>query len=464
MASISSPGLGSGLDVSGIITKLMQAESLPLTALARKEASYQAKLSAFGSMQGALSSLQTAAQTLKSTSTFTGKSASVADSTVLSASAVLTADAGTYDVSITTLAKNHIVRSNVNYELTDTFSGGSLDIRIGSDNGTGGSLTTVTIPDGSTLVEVKDAINDAGAGLKASIVNDGTTNRLVLSSDNTGSDGNIWITANQTGSGGTKDLTDFVYNGADATVSQVRPADDAVFSVNGLSVSRSSNTVTDVINGVTFNLAKEGGSTKLTVAANSDAAVTAVTAFVKAYNDSIGQLKTLTAFDAASNKGAVLTGDGTARSIQAQLAALMGANVTNVPGGISRLSDLGVAMQKDGTLALDSSKFKAALADPDTDVSAFFTQTTTNNQGIAVRFNTLLTSLVGTNSLISARTEGINTSIKSLQKQTEALNLRLEQIEKRYRAQFTSLDTLVSSMQKTSSYLTQQLASMPSSK
>lgn len=464
MASISSPGLGSGLDVSGIITKLMQAESLPLTALAKKEASYQAKLSAFGSMQGALSSLQTAAQTLKSTSTFTGKSASVADSTVLSASAVLTADAGTYDVSITTLAKNHIVRSNVNYELTDTFSGGSLDIRIGSDSGAGGSLTTVTIPDGSTLVEVKDAINDAGAGLKASIVNDGTTNRLVLSSDNTGSDGNIWITANQTGSGGTKDLTDFVYNGTDVTISQVRPADDAVFSVNGLSVSRSSNTVTDVINGVTFNLAKEGGNTKLTVAANTDAAVTAVTAFVKAYNDSIGQLKSLTAFDAASNKGAVLTGDGTARSIHAQLAALMGAKVTNVPGGISRLSDIGVAMQKDGTLALDSSKFKAALADPDTDVAAFFTQTTTDNQGIAVRFNTLLTSLVGTNSLISARTEGINTSIKSLQKQTEALNLRLEQIEKRYRAQFTSLDTLVSSMQKTSSYLTQQLASMPSSK
>lgn len=465
MASISSPGLGSGLDVSSLITKLMAAESLPLNALAKKEASYQAKLSAFGSMQGALSSLQTAAQTLKSTSTFTGKSASVTDSTVLSASAVLTADTGTYDLSVTTLAKNHIVRSNVAYELTDTFSGGSLDIRIGSDSGgAGGSLTSVAIPDGSTLIEVKDAINNAGAGLKASIVNDGTTTRLILTSDQTGSAGNIKITANATGSGGMHDLTDFIYDGTDGTVSQVKPADDAVFSVNGLSITRSSNTVTDVINGVTLNLAKEGGSTKLKVATNTDAPASAITSFVKSYNDAITQLKTLSAFDAANNKAAVLTGDGTVRSIQAQLSAMVGTNVTNIAGGIGRLSDLGVSIQKDGTLALDSTKFNAALADPDKDVASFFTQTTTGNQGIAVRFNTLLTSLIGTNSLIAARTEGINSSIKNLQKQTDTLNLRLTQIEKRYRAQFTALDTLVSSMQKTSSFLTQQLASMPSSK
>jgi flagellar hook-associated protein 2 len=460
MASISSPGLGSGLDVSSLITKLMAAESLPLNALAKKEASYQAKLSAFGSMQGALSSLQTAAQTLKSTSTFTGKSASVADSTVLSASAVLTADTGTYDLSVTTLAKNHIVRSNVAYELTDTFSGGSLDIRIGSDSGgAGGSLTTVAIPDGSTLIEVKDAINNAGAGLKASIVNDGTTTRLILTSDQTGSAGNIKITANATGSGGAHDLTDFIYDGTDGTVSQVKPADDAVFSVNGLSITRSSNTVTDVINGVTLNLAKEGGSTKLKVAANTDAAVSAVTTFVKSYNDAVTQLKALSAFDATNNKAAVLTGDGTIRSIQAQLSAMVGANVTNIAGGIGRLSDLGVSIQKDGTLALDSTKFNAALADPDKDVAAFFTQTTSNNQGIAVRFNTLLTSLIGSNSLIAAKTDGINSSIKNLQKQTDTLNLRLTQIEKRYRAQFTALDTLVASMQQTSSFLTQQLAS-----
>lgn len=465
MASISSPGLGSGLDVSSLITKLMAAESLPLNALAKKEASYQAKLSAFGSMQGALSSLQTAAQTLKSTSTFTGKSASVTDSTVLSASAVLTAESGTYDVSVTQLAKNHIVRSNVAYELTDTFSGGSLDIRIGSDSGgAGGSLTSVAIADGSTLIEVKDAINNAGAGLKASIVNDGTTTRLILTSDQTGSAGNIKITANATGSGGMHDLTDFIYDGTDGTVSQVKPADDAVFSVDGLSITRSSNTVTDVINGVTLNLAKEGGSTKLKVAANTDAAVSAVTTFVKSYNDAVTQLKALSAFDATNNKAAVLTGDSTVRSIQAQLSAMVGTNVTNIAGGIGRLSDLGVSIQKDGTLALDSTKFNAALADPDKDVASFFTQTTTGNQGIAVRFNTLLTSLIGTNSLIAARTEGINSSIKNLQKQTDTLNLRLTQIEKRYRAQFTALDTLVSSMQKTSSFLTQQLASMPSSK
>jgi flagellar hook-associated protein 2 len=136
--------------------------------------------------------------------------------------------------------------------------------------------------------------------------------------------------------------------------------------------------------------------------------------------------------------------------------------VSGITGGISSLSNIGIAMQKDGSLVTDKSKLTAALADPAKDVTALFTQTTSGNKGIAVRFNELLDGLIGTDGLIPGRTSGINTSIKSLQKQTDALNLRLTQIEKRYRTQFTSLDTLMASMQQTSTYLTQQLANLPS--
>lgn len=462
MASISSAGIGSGLDVQSIITQLMTVERQPLTALTTKESSFQAKLSAFGSMQGALASLQTAAKTLQTTSTFTGKSATVSDSTTLSASAILTARAGTYDINVTTLAKNHIVHSNGNYAETDTFNGGTLDIQIGSTGGLGGTTKSVAIAHGSTLTDIMEAINDAGAGVKASVVNDGTTNRLIISSETTGSAGNIRITSAQSGSGNAQNITDFDYIGVNGGMIQDRGPDNANFTINGLPITRFSNTVTDAINGVTLTLAKESSSATITVAANSSTVSSAVDAFVKAYNDVASQLKSMTAYDATNKKAAILTGDSTTRSIQTQLTSMVQTAVSGITGGISSLSNIGIAMQKDGSLVTDKSKLTAALADPAKDVTALFTQTTSGNKGIAVRFNELLDGLIGTDGLIPGRTSGINTSIKSLKKQTDALNLRLTQIEKRYRTQFTSLDTLMASMQQTSTYLTQQLANLPS--
>lgn len=458
MATISSPGLGSGLDINGIITKLMQVESQPLTALATKEASYQAKLSAFGSMKGALSSLQTAVATLKNSSTFTGKSATSSDSAVLTATATSEAAAGSYTISVTQLAKYHAVRSNTNYAATtDTFNTGTLSITIGSG-------TAVDIPiDGTnnTLAGIRDAINDADAGVTASIINDGSTNRLVLASKTSGSVGAITVGVADAGSGGTHALTTL----ASASLVTTQTADDANLMINGIAITRSSNTVSDAIDGLTLTLKKgtlaAPGESVVTVAQNTGAVTSAVNAFIKAYNDAIGGIKSMTAYDAANKKASVLTGDSTARNIQSQLSSMVQANVTGVAGGIARLSDIGISVKADGMLELNSSKLSAALADPDTDVAALFTQTTSGNEGVAVRLNTMLEGVVGSAGLISSRTDGINASIKDLQKRAESLNLRLAQIEKRYRAQFTALDTLVASMNQTSQYLTQQLASLP---
>lgn len=455
MAGLSSPGIGSGLDVNGLITKLMAVEQQPLTALAAKEASYQAKLSAFGSLKGALSSLQTAAQALNSSTTFTGMSASVSDTTVLSASADASAVPSTYDIAVSKLAKAHTIHTNVNYG-TDTFDSGKLTIAIGS-----GTPIEVELTGNKTLSGIRDAINSVNAGVTAAIVNDGTADRLVLTSATTGSAGAITIAAPTTHNDGTRRLTDLI--GGNLTVDQA--AQNAELKVNGVAISRSSNTISDAIAGVTLNLTKADVTTpptaKVTVARNTGAVQSAIVAFVKAYNDAVGQVKSMTAYDSTNKKASVLTGDSTARSIQSQLAAMAGAMVTGVAGNIGRLSDIGITVQKDGSLNTNTNKLSAALSDPSKDVATLFTSTASGNKGIAVRFNELMDSIVGGKGMISSKTAGITTSVAEIGKRRDTLNLRIANIEKRYRAQFSSLDTLVASMQKTSTYLTQQLASLP---
>jgi flagellar hook-associated protein 2 len=454
MPTITSPGIASGLDVNNIITQLMSLERIPLNKLTTKEASYNAKLTAYGSIKGALSSLETAAKALATDSTISGKSVSVSDSTVLAASASSTAVAGSYSLSITQLAKSHTVRSNTSYAATsDSFNTGTLAIAIH-----GGTAVNVTI-DGTnnTLAGIRQAINDADAGVTATIINDGTTNRLVLSSDTSGSVGDISVAVTDDGSGGTHALL-----GLDsASLVQTQPADDAVLIINGIAITRTSNTITDAIEGVTLSLAKgtvtTPGTATLTIAKDTAATTTAVDTFVKAYNTAVGLLKTSSAYGASITTGAALAGDGTVRALQSQLSSLVQSSVSGVAGGISTLSDMGISIKTGGTLEVDSAKLAAALADPAKDVSALFTQTTTSNEGIAVRFSEALHSIVTFGGLIANRTDGIAASIKSIGQSRDSFNLRLVQIEARYRAQFTALDSVMSSMSRTSQFLSQQL-------
>jgi len=454
--SISSPGIASGLDVNGIVSKLMELERRPLNSLTTKEANYNAKLTAYGSIKGALSSLQVAAASLAATTIFNSKSVAVSDATVVTASASSAAAAGSYTLSVTQLAKFHTLRSTTNYAATtDTFNTGTLAISIG-----GGSAINVTIDSSNnTLAGIRQAINDANAGVTATILNDGSTNRLVLTSKTSGAIGSIAVTATDSGSGGTNALS-----GLDsASLFQTQPADNALFNINGIDIIRSSNTVTDAIEGVTFKLTKgtltAPGTATLTIDRNTETITSAVTTFVKAYNDAVGLLKTNSNFNPATKVAAILNGDNTVRSLQSQLSDLVHTSVTGVAGGISTLSDIGIEVQKDGTLATDSTKLAAALADPGKDVTALFTQTMVGNEGIAVRFSTTLRASIGFDGLIASRTDGIAASIKEISNSREALNLRLAKLEARYRTQFTTLDTMMANMQKTSQYLTQQFKS-----
>ncbi len=382
--AISSPGIGSGLDINSLVSQLMALESRPLSLLNTKEAKFQAQLSAYGSLKGALSSFQSAVASLATPAKFTVLKASVADATVVSASAGASASAGSYSIEVQTLAKAQKLKSEA-FATTGTMIGtGTLTIQFGTYSG--GSYTlnpdksakTISIGAGqSSLAGVRDAINAANAGVTASIVNDGSGNRLVIASHDAGLANALKITVTDDDLDNTDNsgLSRLAYNastGGTTNLSQTVAAQNATAVIDGIIISKSTNTVTDAIEGVTLDLLKEGGTTTLTVARDSTAAQVSIESFVKAYNDLNKTITDLTKYDAANKKASTLTGEATVRSVQYQLRGLFNTALATAGGGLNSLSDIGVSFQADGTLKLDSAKLTTTLNDPTKDVSTLF--------------------------------------------------------------------------------------------
>lgn len=389
---IQSTGIGSGIDVNSLITKLMQVEAQPLTALAKKEASYQAKLSAYGSLNGALSAFQSSLSSLNSASTFQSLTATSSDSTIASASATSIATAGTYNISISKLAQTQILSSAGQASSTATIGAAAtttLSFQFGTITGTAvngvypvapatsfaqdasQATGTVTVnSSNNTLQGIRDAINLANIGVNASIVGDGsaTPYHLVLNSNKTGVTSSLKITAS--GDATVAALLNYDPTAAQA-FTEVSAAQNAALKVNGIDITSTSNSVTGAIQGVTLTASKIGSS-NITIASNPTAIQASVSAFVKAYNDLAGTMKNLTGYDASTRKGGLLLGDATAQSIQNQLRNTLSTAVNGLGGGLTTLSQIGISFQKDGSLALDSSKLSTALTSNISDVGGLF--------------------------------------------------------------------------------------------
>jgi flagellar hook-associated protein 2 len=447
-----------------MITKLMAVESQPLNNLYTQEASYQAKISALGSLKGTLSSLQTtlSAFTLSvgqtATNKFASYSASVADSTVATASATTGAVAGTYSLDVTTVAKSHQLKST-SYSSSSAIVGtGTIVIERGSVSAgtfTSKSSTTVTIDSSNyTLAGIRDAINKADAGVSATIVAGTGSAYLMLTSDSTGTEDVMNITGT---------LADFNYDaasGSGASMTQTQAATDASLSVNSVAITSTSNTITDAISGVTLNLkgtATVPASTTVTVTKDtSTSLVSAFTAMAKAYNDFSSTAHNLSSYDAANKKAAILLGNATLRTAQSQVNQVLGSIPSGATGTYQRLAQIGVTLQKDGTMTVDSTKLKAAISNDYTSVAALASS-------LGTALNTTLTGLVGTSGILDSATSGLNASVKRIDKQMAALQVRLTDIEARYRKQFSALDTTIAQMNQTSTYLTQQLSALSKS-
>ena len=438
---ISMTGVGSNLDVNSIVSKLMESENAPLDLLKAKETSYNAKVSAYGTISSALSTFQTALKAL-SASALNAQTATSSSATVLSVTAGSTAAAGTYSIEVTQLAQRHKLAAGTGLpDATAALGSGTMSIQIGSK-------AAISIPTADySLQGLTNAINAAGAGVSATIVNDGTTNRLVVTATDSGSANAITINAD----GG---LAQFASSNPNM-VQQQAPL-DAKLTIDNIAVTKSSNTITDAITGLTLNLSQTNVGSKVSVAIARDptAMKTAVTGFVDAYNAMAASITKLTAFDPTAKKGAVLTGDAGANSIMVAMRKEM---ATAASGGtLTRLSDIGITFQRDGKLALDNTKLTKALTGNVTDMVQLFTSTT----GYATRLNKAATDMLSSTGVIKSRTEGLKVTLKHITDDQLDMKDHLAVVETRYRKQFSKLDSTMSSLNGTRDFLTQQLASI----
>jgi flagellar hook-associated protein 2 len=409
---LSAPGIGSNLDINTMVTQLMALEGRKMTAMQTQEASYQAKVSAFGQVKSAFSTFQSAVTSLATVQQFQSTTASASDATVLSAKATASATPGTYALEVTKLAQAQKLVTAGQASTTSEIGTGTITFDFGTITGpldAGGAATdpvkdpatgkytsavftpgtsdakTVTIgPNSSSLAGIRDAINGAKIGVTATIVNDGsaTPNRLVLTNTATGAASSMKITVGGDTGGGLSSLLSHdptaaasdPAGSANQHLKETMAAQDAALTIDGLAVKKSSNTISDVISGVTLNLTKTNAGTPATVTVARDTAsvVSAVNKFVSAYNAINKTFKDASAYDATTKTAAILNGDSSIRGAQAQLRAVMSAPIAGGYGEFSRLSDVGVSFQKDGTLSVDSTKLNKALESNFNDVAGLF--------------------------------------------------------------------------------------------
>lgn len=400
---ITAAGVGSGLDVNSIVTQLMGLERQPLTALDQKEAVYQAKISAYGNIKSALSSFQTAVRGASDISKFQVYQAVSSDSTLYTATAASSAKAGSYGIEVVRVAKAHklttagqagstaTIGAGTATTLTfdfGTIGGGTLGVD-GKYTGAGRTFTlnplkstkTVTINNtNNTLEGIRNAINNANIGVTATILNDGsvtTPYRLVLTSNDTGAANSLRVAVS--GDATVQGLLAYdstaTQNLAQTDATQHASLNDAQLKVDGFTVTKASNTITDVIAGVTLNLVKAGATgvaTPLTVTRDSTGVRASVTAFVKAYNDIRKTITDLTSYDATTKKGALLQGEYSAVGVLSQIRAKLNSAIQYSGGTLTLLSQIGISFQKDGTLTADGTKLDTALSNNFDDITKLF--------------------------------------------------------------------------------------------
>ena len=461
-------GLATGLDVNTIVTSLVSAEISPAQlSLDRREAAYQSDVSALGTLKSALNEFKTALENLDTLTDLQPRSVTNSNSTLFSVSADDTAVEGSYDIQVVQLAEEHQLLSGTFDSSAANVGTGSLTITRGTD-----SFTIDVAADAQTLDDVRDAINNASdnPGVRASIVNvddgsGGTDARLFISSGEVGSSNALTITAvdddgNNTDDSGLSALT-YPPGGVGNVVTQQQQANDAVIRVFGQDITRSTNTISDAITGVTIDLlattSDSGDTGTATIALDKPAVTGRINDFVTSYNTLVDTLGALGDYDDTTQQGGVLLGDATLRSVQSGLRRELSSAITDAGLSISTLAEIGITTQRDGRLSVDSTELDDALTNNFDDVGQLFA----SESGYATRLTTVIDSFAATDGSIDSRIEGINSQLTQIGEERVDLEDRAILLERRFTNQFTALDLLVSELNTISSFLAQNLASLP---
>lgn len=472
--TISSAGIGSGLDVNGIVSSLMAVEKQPLNQLQATASNMQTELSAFGQMQSLVSAFRDAAAPLDSAASYAITSVGSSDPTSVSAGSTATAVPGTYSVSVSALsATQTTVSASGQFSAgTDVVGTGSITISLGTWNAGQTAFTPasgtqdVVIPIGATedtLAGIRDKINAANAGVSATIVTDASGARLALQSSTSGLANGFRVQVadadgNNTDALGLSRLAFDPASGVNQ-MTLTQAAANTQATINGIAVSTPGNTLTDVVGGMTFNLGKVTTSpVTVTVTHNTDAVKTMLTSFVSAYNALTGFLSSETQYDPATKQAALLQGDATTTGLQNQLRSIIGQAGT-ASSAFRTLSDIGIEFQKDGTLKLNDTKVSAALTNlPElTKALSNVDVTTPANNGFAKKIADWADGLLSATGTLAGKTQAIQSEITSNQKDQDSLNTRLTAVEARIRAQYTALDATMSNANALLKYVNQQI-------
>lgn len=440
MAGISALGIGSGLDLNGLLDQLEGAERQKLVPIVQQKGSYQAKISAYGKLEGALSQFQVAAERLNDRDLYQSVTSKV-NGTGITAAAGVEAAVGRYQVEVVQLAQASSVATMGVADKNAELGAGTLTFTFGNNE----TLAVEIAQGDSSLESIRDAINSKNAGVSASIINDGSgsPHRLVFSSTATGTDAAIENI----------DFGGVVLTQDDETK---LAAQNAQIKVNGINIDSQSNRIEGAIQGVALDIT-ETGTSSLSVERDNGTIKKAITGFVEAYNGLKGTMSELSSYGGVPGSAGALLGDNTLRGIESQLRSALGGGVSG--GEFSMLRDIGISMELGGKLKLDDAKLDDVLANNLHDVADFFAADS-KNAGMAGQLSQTLERMLDDRGALSNATTGLNKSIERLDQRFERMERSIDATIARYRAQFAQMDSLIAGMNSTSSYLTQQFDAM----
>ncbi|PCC97732.1 hypothetical protein EAO82_16780 [Halopseudomonas pelagia] len=475
-------GIGSGLDINGIVKALVDAEAAPKSAqLNRLEKATTAKFSGLGQFRSALSEFQTALKDLNDPALFQKRSATSGKPDIFSVTADAKATAGNFNVQVFKLAQTSKVALAGVADPAAELGTGKLTINVGD------TQLNIDVTEGNdSLTAIRDAVNAAGkeSGLSASIVTDPNGaggSRLILSStqSGTGNDISVSVVSDDDPSA----LSGLAYTppapDADFTPTPVDPTDpmaartisygqDAQLAIDGIKISSATNTISDAIEGVSITLKSKQSkedidsqtSVSLAVAEDRAGVKSQLKKFVDAYNKMMGTVTSLTKVTKVGGEdgeplAAALVGDASVRSFMSAIRNELG----NAQGtdGMRILADLGISTQRDGTLAIDDERLDTVLKDNFEQLNGFLT----GDNGLMARLNGKVDPYTQTGGILESRTTALQNTLSSVDDQREQLTLRIDKLEARLFSQFNAMDALVGQLSGTSDYLSGALSNLP---
>lgn len=450
--ALTATGIGSGLDISNIVKVLVDAEKVPKEAIFNKaEDSIKAKVSAIGTLKSELSKFQDALKKLQTGDTLNQRKVSVGNSTFLTATTDKTAQAGSYSIKVEQLAISHKVAGSNIADRTQGVGEGSLDFGVNGDN------FSVAIAAGDSLDAIAKKVNAAtdNPGVTATVVTSDAGSRLVFSSDKSGEDNQVNVTANDTSGTGLNDMF-----GA-GNLTTLQNAQNAVIYIDGQKVTSQSNEVKEAITGVTLNLtdADIAKTTTLKIEQDNDAVKENVKSFVDAYNSLATAIDKMSSYDTTKKTASALQGDSMIRSLESQLRSMVSQRVPTGDGS-SALYNIGIKSDRYGKLSIDDDKLNKVIAEDMASVSDLFS---TPNTGLANQFHQLADSYVKPRGLIETRQTAFTNQTDRITDQRAAFTLKMDQLTARLSKQFNAMDLIVGQLNQQSSGLVDRLNSLPGS-